>query len=834
MANLGSDVGIEFSTDGGLSWLPYNFGNRCTNNDGNDVFNNYGQNTRFGKMRIRTWCYDDNSPWVLSDGFFKIKDAPNYQVNMIFPDLQESLTCGQNITLQFQYTGYGGFLTIGYSTDNGVTKIPIATNLYQDGSWPKSYTYAWTVPNINSQTVKFYVSSPDGGYIDWSDANNIITCTVTPTVTIIPTINQPSCTAITNGSISLSASGATTYTYQWKKNGQVFGTNTSSLTNLGIGVYDYTVTGNNGASASGSINLVVANPFSIAETVTSATCTKANGSASLNITPTATYSYAWNTGETTSSVSNKVSGNYTVTVTNIATGCAQIKSVNIPSTASPVNLSFNAPPTLCQNATTNLTVTPSGGTSPYSYNWSDGSTTQTINKGSGSYWVSVTDANGCMGIGNVMVNQHPSIYSQYSVVNTSCGSSTGSITVTPTGGVAPLTVTWGGGITGATRSNLAAGNYVYTVSGANGCSISQTVAVETESIPTAVISGGGTINSGQTANLIITFTGTPPFNYTLSSGYSGISYSSSQTLTTGVANTYTLTSVSNSCGAGIFSGSATIVVVNTCPNQPDLVITGVNITKYAPNRVNYAVTVKNQGSVNASLGSVSLGVFGSSDALRNANDVFKSALFAGGGTLAPNQTYTINDFASFNFADANYYLAFSIDYHALLAECNEGNNDFVKLVNQCTGSSGNNILLGFLPGPFHAYNGTVIVPNIAPSSEPKLIVARAFTVNPNVSLFNVSLVVGTCLTVPAVARVAADEIAAAASLALGSVQVQNGQLLVENLAKEVSDVSIWDAESGVLLQSKAFSPNTHSFVKGKKYIVRLESEQGLEGFVVEW
>ncbi len=482
------------------------------------------------------------------------------------------------------------------------------------------------------------------------------------------------------------------------------------------------------------------------------------------------------------------------------------------------------------NGSITLTIPNDGKT--YTYLWSNGATSKDVSGlSAGDYTVTVTQTGGCS------VRKIITIIQTSAAFTASVSPNNGNICPNTTLVLASSTgqsYVWYkdnvviSGATSQTYNVSAAGNYKVVVTNNNNCTASSNT-VPVTIIPNPVSNFSSTV-SGNTATFTNTSTNGNQYLWNFGDATTDTQFSPIKTYSSGGTFTVTL-SVTNSCG--ISNQVSKTVVIGTCPNQPDLVITAVNITKYAPNRVNYAVTVKNQGSVNASLGSVSLGVFGSSDALRNVNDVFKSALFAGGGTLAPNQTYTINDFASFNFADANYYLAFSIDYHALLAECNENNNDFVKLVNQCSGS-GDNIVLGSLPNPFYAYNGTVIVPNIPQSSEPKLIVARAFTVNPNVSLFNVSLVVGNCLTVPTVASVAVDEITAVAPPSLGSVQVQKGQLLVENLAKEVSDVSIWEADSGVLLQSKAFSPNTHSFVKGKKYIVRLESVQGLEGFVVEW
>ena len=86
-------------------------------------------------------------------------------------------------------------------------------------------------------------------------------------------------------------------------------------------------------------------------------------------------------------------------------------------------------------------------------------------------------------------------------------------------------------------------------------------------LPTAVLTGTQTITAGQTANILVTLTGVAPWSivmngttYTASASPFSISVSPNTT------TTYSLTSVSNSCGAGTVSGFAT-VTVNACTNM---------------------------------------------------------------------------------------------------------------------------------------------------------------------------------------------------------------------------------------------------------------------------
>ena len=93
-------------------------------------------------------------------------------------------------------------------------------------------------------------------------------------------------------------------------------------------------------------------------------------------------------------------GTYTYTVTD-ANGCVASKEV-IVTEPSLLKVELSAPPILCISETVVVTATASGGTAPYSYLWSNGSTESTATLGVGSYsvTVTVTDYNGCKATAN--------------------------------------------------------------------------------------------------------------------------------------------------------------------------------------------------------------------------------------------------------------------------------------------------------------------------------------------------------------------------------------------------------------------------------------------------
>ncbi|PHI19911.1 hypothetical protein CEQ90_10185 [Lewinellaceae bacterium SD302] len=122
-------------------------------------------------------------------------------------------------------------------------------------------------------------------------------------------------------------------------------------------------------------------------------------------------------------------------------------------------------------------VTVTGGTAPYVYLWSDGSTgADNCNLPAGTYCVTVIDANGCTAEGCGFVEQGNLISTELTdIVVPTCDGNPGSIFVEPVNGTAPYTFLWTEGPTGAVVSteqnliNVPPGTYVVEVTDASGC-----------------------------------------------------------------------------------------------------------------------------------------------------------------------------------------------------------------------------------------------------------------------------------------------------------------------------------------------------------------------------
>ncbi|MCX6258725.1 MAG: SprB repeat-containing protein, partial [Bacteroidia bacterium] len=114
------------------------------------------------------------------------------------------------------------------------------------------------------------------------------------------------------------------------------------------------------------------------------------------------------------------------------------------------------------NGSANLTV--SGGTTPYTYHWSNNATTQNISGLiAGTYIVTVTDANNCNSTSSIIITQ-PSYSGTLSLsgitTNNVCyGACTGSIDITVSGGTTPYSYIWSNGPTTQDLTGLCAGTY---------------------------------------------------------------------------------------------------------------------------------------------------------------------------------------------------------------------------------------------------------------------------------------------------------------------------------------------------------------------------------------
>ena len=187
-----------------------------------------------------------------------------------------------------------------------------------------------------------------------------------------------------------------------------------------------------------------------------------NGTATIsNLTGLSPFTILWSTGESTQGIVNLTSGNYSVTVTD--NNNQQISQIFQISQPLPLeinsNITYVSVPGMSDGQ---INISVSGGVSPYLYSWTNGSTTQDINSlPYGYYSVLVTDLNLCTQAEVFLVDSVLiPLLGSGTISNVSCNSlCDGSIDVSLTGGIIPLSLIWSNGETTEDISNLCAGNY---------------------------------------------------------------------------------------------------------------------------------------------------------------------------------------------------------------------------------------------------------------------------------------------------------------------------------------------------------------------------------------
>jgi hypothetical protein len=189
------------------------------------------------------------------------------------------------------------------------------------------------------------------------------------------TVTNVKCNGGNTGAISLVMQGGNPpYTYTWSN-----GATTQNLTGLTAGNYSVTVKDSKTCTYSVSFTVTQPTALSLSPTITNISCNggsngAVNITASGGVTP---YTYSWSNGASTQNISGLSAGTYTLTLTD-ANGCTKIGSYNV---TQPTALSVTGVPSNvnCNGATTGaITLTVTGGTSPYTYSWSNGATTQIL------------------------------------------------------------------------------------------------------------------------------------------------------------------------------------------------------------------------------------------------------------------------------------------------------------------------------------------------------------------------------------------------------------------------------------------------------------------------
>jgi len=347
------------------------------------------------------------------------------------------------------------------------------------------FTYLWN----NGGTISSIVDLNEGNFTvtvkDALQCEHTETFNITEPLPLIAnlTVANETYYQTNDGSVATNPSGGTPpYTYSWSN-----GTTTANQNNLPPGNYTLTLTDAAFCTITESIEILPIDCSNVNLTVSSTNETyfqNNDGTAVATVTGgILPYTYNWSNGTNSTLADNLSPGNYTLNVTD-AVGCSLNDTFDIApitcNTLSATITSTNETTFQANNGTANVSV--GGGISPYTYNWSNGANTASINNlAADTYTAQITDAVGCVlnktttlnsvdcSAVSLVINSNNQTYYQ---------TNDGTAEALFTGGTAPLLYDWSNETNSNIITNLAPGNYDLTATDSKGCSLTEQVTIE--------------------------------------------------------------------------------------------------------------------------------------------------------------------------------------------------------------------------------------------------------------------------------------------------------------------------------------------------------------------
>lgn len=403
-----------------------------------------------------------------------------------------------------------------------------------------------------------------------SDASS---CQGTETVTLsnaaapteTSTSNDLTCNSSNDGTITTTATGTSPFSFS-TNGGTTFTAGTSPYTSNGLsaGTYNVIVQDGNGCLSTGS-SVTITEPTAVSHSVstTNASCGTSNGS----ITVTAAggngnYTYSIDNGssyQASGSFAGLAANTYQVIAMD-ANNCTSVVSTETIAGTGSVTASTATINETCAAANGSLTLTGTGGTTPYNFSIDGGATFQSSGTftglSAGTYNIVIEDAGGCQGTNTATLSNTGGFTPTISPDETVCFGN--SVTLTSGGAGTGGTYTWDNGLgTGSTQlvSPSSTTTYTVTMVDANNCTETASVTITVETEPTVTITPANpTICSGES----VTLTASGAQTYSWNNGATSSSITVSPTNQT----TYAVIGQNGVCqGAAV----STTVTVNPAP-----------------------------------------------------------------------------------------------------------------------------------------------------------------------------------------------------------------------------------------------------------------------------
>ena len=365
---------------------------------------------------------------------------------------------------------------------------------------------------------------------DFNGCDSTINVTITTTTTITATISSTAttCPLSNDGTITVTpTSGTAPYTYSLDggpaQPGNVF-------TNVPAGPHTVLFTDNFGCTGVVSITVVAGSTPLTASVISTATTCPTLNDGTITVTPTSgtpAYQYRLDGGPPQGSniFTNVAAGAHSVSVTDMF-GCTGTFTVNVAmGSGLTSSITSNNPP--CFNINNgSITINPTSGTAPYLFSL-NGGPVQASNTfaglAPGVYNIAFTDANGCTGTNSVTLTTNTAITTSAVLTNPLCnGNNNGSITLSPSGGIAPYQYSINGGATyqaSATFTGLTAGAYNFLIRDVLGCIYGFSFSLtQPATLSISALTNFATCPNNDGSITITAGGGTPAYQYSINNG----------------------------------------------------------------------------------------------------------------------------------------------------------------------------------------------------------------------------------------------------------------------------------------------------------------------------
>ena len=279
---------------------------------------------------------------------------------------------------------------------------------------------------------------------------------------------HPTCNGVNNGSLGI-------YTHQ-NDFGSTFlwsnGSTQGGIGGLSPGTYSVTITHPQGCTKVFEETIIEPPVLGVNSTISDVDCPgDSTGAVDLSVSGgVSPYTYIWPDGQSTQDVTGLSAGFYQVAIHD-SFNCYKFENITITEPSAFV-LSNSISNVSCFGAADGtIDIAFSGGTSPYSFAWSNGETTEDISSISeGNYGFTITDDNYCVNTYSYNVISPDSIQIESTFYHPACYTcANGAITTTVSGGTSPYSYYWNTGQSGNSISGLLPGIYSLLVTDAHGC-----------------------------------------------------------------------------------------------------------------------------------------------------------------------------------------------------------------------------------------------------------------------------------------------------------------------------------------------------------------------------